>query len=105
MKNFHHMGNGAFVSDSKVNGWLLQGCVRVWNEGNHHWKISSGDTAVMFFRWQSSTDFVVANSSGYSMVTFYEDEYDKLRDYKQVDEFLVFSYSRPMFLTTNVKGE
>lgn len=97
MKKFHHMGNGAFISDSKVNDWL-QRCLRVWNEGKSHWKISSGDTAVMFFRWDSCTEFVVANSSGYSYVSFYADEYEKLKDYKQ----FAFNYSRPTFLTTNI---
>jgi len=99
-KKFHHMGDGHFISDSKVSDWL-QRCIRVWVEGKPHWKISSGDTAVMFFRWDSSTEFVVANSSGYSSVSFYEDEYDLIRNYKQYS----LSYNRPTFLTTEIKGE
>lgn len=50
--------------------------------------ISSGDTMVSFIRYESSVFFYVSTSSGYSKVTFYNDEYESLKSFR-------FRYSRP----------
>ena len=86
-KTFYHFNNGVKISDHLINVWLEE-LKRKFIEGAQRSCISSGDTMVSFLRYESCVFFCVANSSGYSKMSFYSDEYGALENYH-------FNYSRP----------
>lgn len=86
-KTFYHFNNGVKISDHVINMWLEE-LRRKFVGGANRSDISSGDTMVSFIRYESSVFFYVSNSSGYSKMTFYSDEYGALENYR-------FNYSRP----------
>lgn len=86
-KEFHYFNNGVKIQDWEINNWL-RGCKDQILSGNKYSCTSSGDTHVSANRFDSGTvDFVVANSSGYSRVSFYSND-------EEIKKWIP-NYSRP----------
>jgi hypothetical protein len=79
-KTFYHYNDA-----QKLSGWQIEEFLEIvrqaFLEGKKCYTISSGDTVVFFARYNTSTSFFVANSSGYSRVDFHEDEYHLISKY------------------------
>lgn len=86
-KVFHHFKDGYQISNEQINCWLGEVRDEILID-KEYLSISSGDTSVMGFKWQTCIEFVVSNSSGRSKIVFYTDEYPTLTNF-------TFNYTRP----------
>ena len=87
-KKFFNFSDGKKLSDAQIND-MLRELVRYFEQSYPSFAMSTGDTKVSFHRWNTQTEFIVANSSGYSQMIFYVDEYHALPDFD-------FNYRRPV---------
>lgn len=69
MKTFYHFNKGVEIDDWTINKWIRE-CIAKIKEGNHHWYMASGDTAVIALNHPTEIQVTVANSAGKSTISF-----------------------------------
>lgn len=82
MKQFHHFNGGYQVEDSLINAWIREALDRV-QTGQRFTCMSTGDTSVIAFDWDTEIQVIVANDAGRSTLCFskYPGEEDNVNDF------------------------
>jgi len=68
-KKLVFFGNGKPMDDYYINKWINE-CLDHFKSGKTHMCISSGDTLVAMFKWETEVQILVCTNQGRSMMSF-----------------------------------
>lgn len=70
MSKFYHFNDGVPIKDCQTNEWITTCLLKVTRDYEPHWSISSGDTVVIAWAHDAHCRVLVANSLGWSTLSF-----------------------------------